>query len=224
MTLPSVNRVVVDTTFVEDAYNDIPWDQRLPDLMKMLVVISDKFNKVQIEAVKIAYARFLDNATGDMLGGVASRFFIKREGRDDNTLRAAIKLHAVRQDSEGTREDIVRILQILAGEGGLVGINKLPKGGIQTIISIDCLNLSELTVDIESIFPVNTNLQFLSYKTININHKPFGFRSIHYLNDPSKEDKVGAFQSLHKVKSEGGNRFGVIAIDTGYRIRNNQEG
>ncbi len=164
-TLPSVNRVVLDTTFVEDAFNDIPYDQRLPELMKMLIVVTNAMNQGQIEIVKLAYARFLDNAKGEMLDGVASRFFIERDGRSDETLRAAVKLHAVRQDSEGTRSDIVKILKILSGEGGLVIINKLGKNGLQVIISIDCLNLSELSVDIQNIFPANTNLQFLSYKT-----------------------------------------------------------
>ncbi len=210
--MQDVNRVVYDLTFTQDAFNEIPYDQRLPNLMKSLILQTDRWDKVQKEAIKLAYMRFIDNASGDLLEKIAGRFFIDREGKGDETLRSAIKLRALRQDSEGTRSDVYKILQVLAGDGGLVAINKQNKKSLQVMMSVDCLNLSEIKVDIQNIFPINTNLEFLKYNAVSLAHKPFGVRDVNLI-DPLLGSKVGTLGNDEDITSAPRNRVGLIIID-----------
>ena len=180
------NRVVYDLTFTEDAFNDLPFDQRLDNLVKLLVVISDRFDRAQKEVISMAYSRLLDNAEGDMVDSIASRFFIDRLGKTDEEVKAAIKLFALRQDSEGTRSEIVKLLNVIAGEGGYVKIYKGTNNYLQVAVSTDCLDLTKVKVDLENLFPINTNLVFL--KT-NVARKPFGVGS--RLAPESVSDKIG---------------------------------
>lgn len=168
------NRVVFDLTFTEDAYNDLPYDQRLDNLVKLLVVIGERFDLAQRQTIAMAYQRLLDNAEGDMVDSVASRFFIDRQGKSDEEMKAAIKLFSLRQDSEGTRSEVVRLLQVIAGDSEYLNIYKGPNNYLQVAVSTDCLDLTKIRVDLEGLFPINTNLTFL--KT-NIIRKPFGLGS-----------------------------------------------
>lgn len=180
------NRVVFDLTFTEDAYNDLPYDQRLDNLVKLLVVISDRFDLAQRQTIAMAYQRLLDNAEGDMVDSIASRFFIDRQGKSDEEMKAAIKLFSLRQDSEGTRSEVVRLINVIAGDGGYVNIYKGPNNYLQVAVSTDCLDLTKVKVDLEGLFPINTNLEFL--KT-NVIRKPFGLGSS--LLPSINSDKMG---------------------------------
>lgn len=180
------NRVVYDLTFTEDAFNDLPFDQRLDNLVKLLVVISDRFDQAQKEVTSMAYSRLLDNAEGAMVDSIASRFFIDRLGKTDEEVKAAIKLFSLRQDSEGTRTEIVKLLNIIAGEGGYVKIYKGTNNYLQVAVSTDCLDLTKVKIDLENLFPINTNLVFL--KT-NVARKPFGVGS--RLAPELVSDKIG---------------------------------
>lgn len=181
------NRLVYDLTFSEDSFNDIPYDLRTDNFVKLNLLVSDRFDKVQSEAISLAYSRLLDNAEGQMVDDIASRFFIDRQGKSDAEVKAAIQLFALRQDSEATRSTIVNLLQIIAGDGGYVKIYKGPNNYIQAAVSTDCLDLTKIKVDLEGLFPINTNLTFI--KT-NVANKPFGLGS--RLVPENNSSKIGA--------------------------------
>lgn len=189
-TLQDVNRLTYDLTFSEDAYNELPYEQRLKlNLMTLLMTIVNRYDNIQKEVVSLGYERLLDNASGDMLDGVASRFFIEREEKDDNSLRGAIKIFALRQDSEGTRSEIYKLLQVIAGEGGYVKIYKGVNNRVEVCISVDCLDLSKIKVDIQNLFPVNTNVKFCS---VPVMADAFGVASVFDANPPNKIGALGS--------------------------------
>ena len=189
------NRVVFDLTFTEDAFNDLPYGQRLDNLVKLLVVISNRFDLAQRQVIAMAYQRFLDNAEGNMLDGVASRFFIERQGKSDEEMKAAIKLFSLRQDSEVTRTDVVRLLKIIVGEGAPLNIYKGPNNYLQVAVSTECLDLTKIRLDLEELFPINTNLELLKINSIR---KPFGLGSA--LLPSINSDKIGLLGTSTKPK------------------------
>ncbi len=166
------NRIVYDLSFVGDSIDDLPYDQRTPNMVKLLTLVAERFDSVQTTAIDLAYMRFLDNAPSAILDQIAERFFITRGNKSDDTLRTEIKLFALRQTSQGTRDDIVNILRIISGVGGYLKIYKAENNYIQVAVSVDCLELSEIRINVEELFPFNTNLQF---HQVDVRLKPFGF-------------------------------------------------
>lgn len=212
MTVTNVNRVVYDLSFVEDGLNELPYDQQQKvNYNKLLEVILKRFDRCQTEAVKLAYLRFLDNAVGDMLDNIASRFFIQRGDKGDNELRAAIKLYALRQTNQGTRSDIFNILNILTADG-FVKIYKGEKNYIEVCISVDCLDIKEIKAEVGVLFPINTNLKLCSVPIIA---KPFGVVSGHSTT-PVEDLKVGALGSIHTPVTQSNNLAAVTLINDEY--------
>jgi hypothetical protein len=187
----SANRVVYDLTFTKDGLSEIPEDLQSNNYMKLLEVFVERLNKVQLTAISLAYARLLDNASGDILTSIASRFFIDRNDLTDAELKASIQMFALRQDSEGTRNDIYKLLKIISGEGGFVNIYKGKNNRVEVCISLDCLNLSSINVTLSELFPVNTNLQVLGASALGT---PFGVVSAY---DTESSSRVGALGSAY---------------------------
>lgn len=206
--LNNTNRVVYDMTFVEDAFNLLPYEQcNKENLVKMLLVFAKRWDNVQNAAINLAYGRFLDNATGDLLDGIASRMFIERGGQSDQSLRGAIKLRALRQDNEGTRDQIVNILQVVSGSNS-IEIFKGEKDYIELIFPQECLSLKDIKVDIEDLFPVNTNLVVGDVVT---GEDAFGFYSV---GDTEYEEYIGFFGSVTDSNSVKSNSISPIVIST----------
>lgn len=207
-TLNNVNRVVYDMTFIEDAFNLLPYEQRNKEnLVKMLLVFAKRWDNVQNAAINLAYGRFLDNATGEMLDGIASRMFIERGGQSDQSLRGAIKLRALRQDNEGTRDQIVNILQIISGSNS-VEVFKGENNYIEVVFPQECLSLKDIKVDIAELFPVNTNLVVGDIIT---GEDAFGFYSV---GDTEYEEHIGFFGSVTDSNSVKNNSISPIVIST----------
>lgn len=190
-TLPSVNRVVYDTSFTEDAYNEIPESNRLTNLMKLVVLFSNRFASIQTEAITLSKSRLLSNASGDMVDTIASRFFIERYGRSDDDLKAVIKMQALKQGTEGTRSDIYNLLYVLSGENGFVKIWKGDNNYVECVITFDCIEVADISTNLEGLFPVNTNLKMLRVPS---NGTPFGFGSV--AKDLGDYDKIAGFGSV----------------------------
>ncbi|CAM0107291.1 baseplate protein [Vibrio phage 5P1c] len=206
--LPNVNRVVYDMSFVQDAFNLLPYEQQTKEnLVKMLIVFSERWNKVQNEAITLAYSRFVDNASGEMLTGLASRFFIERGGQDDQSLRGAIKLRALRQDNEGTRDQIVNILQIISGSNS-VEVFKGPNKYVEVVFPAECLSLKDIRVEIEDLFPTDTNLVVGDVIT---GQPPLGMYSV---GDTEVEKGLGVLGSTSDPSSVKSNNVPVLVIST----------
>lgn len=205
--LPNSNRVVFDLTFVQDAFDELPfYMQQKENFVKLQNVISGRFNKCQTEAIKMAYLRFLDNAEGVVLDSIASRLFIERSGQDDDSLKGAIKLRALSQDSEGTRGQIVNLLKVISG-GDYVKVFKGPKNYVEVVFPSECLNTSEVKVSLSDLFPINTNLIIGDSITgLNV----FGVGSVH---DPSgTTSKISPLGSIHDALSEREQTTSVMII------------
>jgi hypothetical protein len=158
MTLPSSNRLVFDLTFVEDSFNEMEgFMQQKENLMRFLLVASRRFSHVQDSAIQLAYVRLVENAEGQFLTDLAARLGIPRGDQNDNQLQAYIKFRALSQASEGTRTDIVKLLQIVSG-GEYVKIFKGGNNYVEVTFASECLNLAAIGGDLEDLFPVNTNL------------------------------------------------------------------
>ena len=157
MPLPSSNRIVFDLTFVEDAFNEMEgFMQQKENLMRFLLVASRRFSNVQDTAIQLAYVRLVENAEGQFLTDLAARLGIPRGDQSDNQLQAYIKFRALSQASEGTRTDIVKLLQVVSGSNYV----KIFKGGnnyVEVTFAAECLSLTAIGGDLEDLFPVNTN-------------------------------------------------------------------
>tara|TARA_Y100001956_G_scaffold4944_1_gene4454 strand:+ start:13968 stop:14615 length:648 start_codon:yes stop_codon:yes gene_type:complete len=202
-----VNRIVYDTTFIKDAIEEMPFKQREKEnLMTLLSVIASRFDKVNKSIITMTYSRFLDNAEGDMLEGIAYRFNIPRGGKTDEELRTAIKLHALKQDMEGTRDEIVKLLRVIL-QGDRLQIKKSENNNIEILASTVCIGLYRLREELEDIFPINTQLRF---GIIPVGRKPFGTVSIHN-TEPEKSD-IGQISSVHKNYTDAKNSMSVLLI------------
>lgn len=190
MATQNVNRVVYDLTFTQDALKEIPEDLRTANYMKLLEIFVKHWDEIQISATSMAYARLLSNATGDMLDKISSWFFIDRNNMTDTELKASLQLYAFRLASTTNRSDIYTLMKILAG-GGFVNIYKNSKNRVEVCIGSDCLDITNLSIKLEDIFPVNTNLQI---STATLIGTPFGVNSVH---DTDEDTQVGALGSIH---------------------------
>lgn len=205
--LEDTNRLKFNLSFFEDGLSELPYVQmQRENFRKLAELIVKRFDDAQNAAVSLAYARFLDLAEGDMLDKIASHYFIDRNGKSDSTLRSAIKIFALRQNTEPTRPEIVKILNVLT-DSGFVKIYKGTKNYVEVVLSIDCVPMKDLASEIEGLFPINTNLKLCS---VPVGRKPFGVVSIHSTK-PSK--KIGTLGSVHDPIIKQNNVATVTVLD-----------
>lgn len=182
--LPSSNRLVYDFDFLEDAYNELPYHMtQKENFVKILLTFVNRLDKVQQEAVNIAYYKFIDNAEGVVLDAIADRLFVERVSQSDESLKAAIKLRALSQDAEATREDIYGMFDVISN-GQPVKIYKGGKGYIEVTFPTDCLDVSQIKLNLSDLFPVNANVAIGSSVT---GSKIFGGGSVF---DEGTEDEL----------------------------------
>jgi len=188
MELKDANRLKFNLSFSEDGLSELPYVQiQRENFRKLAELIVKRFDDAQNAAVSLAYARFLDLAEGDMLDKIASHYFIERGEKSDSTLRSAIKIFALRQNTEPTRPEIVKILNVLT-DSGFVKIYKGAKNYIEVVLSIDCVPMKDLASEIEGLFPINTNLKLCS---VPVGRKPFGVIGLYDKNPSPKIGKLG---------------------------------
>lgn len=188
--LQSVNRIVFDLDFVEDAFNELPYHmQQKENLVKLLIVAAKRQFSHNNEIIKLAYSMFLDNAEGFLLESIADRLFIPRLSNETNALRSAIKFRALRQDSEATRDDIVKLIQIIADDNN-VKLYKNNSKYVELVFSLECLNASNTSITIPDLFPINSNLVV---GDVLIGKTPFGVGSIY----DTPPDNIGKLESIH---------------------------
>lgn len=204
--MSDVNRLKYNITFVEDGLNELPYKQTTrKNFFNLAKLLIERLDKVQNETVSLAYSRFLDLADGDMLDTIASNYFISRDGNSDDGLRSAIKLHALRQNTEPTRSDIVKILKII-NNNNFIKIYKGYNNYIEVVISVDCLSLQELRNQLGDLFPINTNLKVCSIPTGAL---PFGVGSEY--TTPSL--KIGKLGSIHNTLANRRNVTPITIVD-----------
>lgn len=188
MELEDANRLKFNLSFSEDGLSELPYIQlNRENFRKLAELIVKRFDDAQNAAVSLAYARFLDLAEGDMLDKIASHYFIERGEKSDSTLRSAIKIFALRQNTEPTRPEIVKILNVLT-DSGFVKIYKGINNYIEVVLSIDCVPMKDLSAEIEGLFPINTNLKLCS---VPVGRKPFGVIGLYDQTPSSKIGKLG---------------------------------
>lgn len=203
----NVNRVVYDTTYIQDAIEEMPFKQREKEnIMIFLSVIAARFEKINRNTITMTYSKFLDNAVGDILEGLAFRFNIPRGGKTDEELRTAIKLHALKQDMEGTRDEIVKLLRVIL-QGDRLEIRKSANNQVEILASTVCIGLYRLREELEDIFPINAQLRF---GIIPVGRKPMGTVSIH--NTSPENSRVGKLSSVHTPYTESQNSLPVLLI------------
>ena len=203
--LPNVNRLVFDLSFLQDALNELPpYMRNKENLVKILTIITNRMDTCQKEAVKMAQLRFVDTASGKILDDIAASLFINRSAQDDESLKGAIKLRALSQDSEGTRDEIVKLLSIISG-GAQVKVFKGTNNYVEVVFSAECLNVSEVKVSLQDLFPINTNLVIGDVIT-GLN--PFSVGSVH----GGTSSKVGTLGSVHDSWSERTQSTAVMVI------------
>lgn len=210
MSLPSSNRVVKDLTFQEDAYNTLPYDQRLKtNLVKIMLTLTNRWNDLQLLCIDLINGTMLDKAFGPQLEGIAKRLNIQRGNATDEQLRGLIKLHAVKQTNTGTRDEIVNILRLLSGTD-YVKIVKRPNNYVEVTFSYECLDPNTSKKEIQDLFPINTNLV--------VSDKVTGFKPA-AASDINNVDltKIGTASSVADSVSEqyNNNVVPVIVIDNG---------
>ena len=210
MSLPSSNRVVKDLTFQEDAYNTLPYDQRLKtNLVKIMLTLTNRWNDLQLLCIDLINGTMLDKAFGPQLDGIAKRLNIQRGNATDEQLRGLIKLHAVKQTNTGTRDEIVNILRLLSGTE-YVKIVKRPNNYVEVTFSYECLDPITSKQEIQDLFPINTNLVVADKVT---GFKPAAASDINSVD----LTKIGTASSMADSVSEqyNNNVVPVIIIDNG---------
>ncbi|AGH32063.1 baseplate protein [Vibrio phage PWH3a-P1] len=206
MALPDSNRLKFNITFTQDGLSELPWVQtQRENFYKLARLIVNRLDNIQNQTVALAYSRILDLAEGDMLDIIASHYFIEREGKDDEDLKSAIKLYALRQNTEPTRTEIVNILNILTDDG-FVKIYKGVNNYIEVVISVDCLSIQSLSDQLQDLFPINTNLKVAS---VPVGIKPFGVGSVY----STASDKIGTLGSVHDPVIDRQNVAAVTVIN-----------
>lgn len=202
----NVNRLQFNISFKEDGLSELPYKQtQRENFYKLADLIVKRQDNIQTQALVLAYSRFLDNAEGDMLDKIASHYFIDRNGKTDEELKSSIKLHSLRQNTEPTRDDIVRIIKVLNTEG-FIKIYKGIKNYVEVVVSDDCLTIRELSDELQELFPININLKLCS---VLPNELPFGLGSLH----KPAHHKVGKLGSIYDSLIESKNKCCVTLID-----------
>ena len=210
MSLPSSNRVVKDLTFQEDAYNTMPYDQRLKtNLVKIMLTLTNRWNDLQLLCIDLINGTMLDKAFGPQLDGIAKRLNIQRGNATDEQLLGLKKLHAVKQTNTGTRDEIVNILRLLSGTD-YVKIVKRPNNYVEVTFSYECLDPITSKQEIQDLFPINTNLVVADKVT---GFKPAAASDINSVD----LTKIGTASSMADSVSEqyNNNVVPVIIIDNG---------
>ena len=157
-TLPSANHIAYDPNFVISAIEEYPdYLQSKEYFIKLATWYAKRWESIDIEIVKLAYLRLLDNAIGVNLDNIGALLGVDRYDQDDDSYRALIKFRSARQTSNATRPDVVSLLtKLFYGDTPI--IYKGVQGFIEVTVPKACFDYSTLSSEMESLFPITTNL------------------------------------------------------------------
>lgn len=187
-----LNNITYNLNFVQDYINEFPEEiQGKENVSKFMEVALQSIGQIRDEIVSMAYFRLLDNAEGVVLDNIAAELNLSRFGQTDAELRGLIKLRALRQRSEGQREEVLQILRIISNDDN-VKLFKGRNGYIELIFTAQCLNDRVIKEEIEDLFPIDTNL---TVGTVRPNNFIAGFSSIH--REPTQGSIIGTFETVH---------------------------
>lgn len=168
-TLPKANHIQIDPNFVEDGVSELPvFLQTKDNFTKLTRWYCQRWETMDHEVIKLAYLRMLDNATGSILDMLGLRIGIYRYDQSDTEYRALIKLRTFRQTTSANRADIVTLMKILffgenpiitkrvytSSSGDIYNSNSF----IEVVIPPNCLSNTDVSSQLEDMFPANTNL------------------------------------------------------------------
>ena len=168
-TLTPANHILPDVNFVEDGVKELPqFLQTKENYAKLIRWYCTRWDTLDKEIIKVAYLRLLENAGGKILDVLGERIGIFRHNQTDVEYKALIKLRSFRQTVGDSRADIVTLMKILFfGENpfitkrlytGISGEINNSNSFIEVIIPINCLSDTDVSQQLEDMFPINTNL------------------------------------------------------------------
>ncbi len=156
--MSNANHLQMDMKFQENLFNEYPYMLRSKEnLSKLLHWEIKQWDKFQLAINNLAYKRLLINAEGQLLDDIGDKLNIRRYDKTDDAYRSTILLRSLRQTSNGSRGDIVRLLKLFFGTS-VFYFTKGDRGFVQLTVPPHCFDQAALSKEIDDIFPVNTNL------------------------------------------------------------------
>ncbi len=156
--MTKANHLQINSELQQDLFSEYPYTLRSKEnVAKLLISDIKQWDKFQLAIQDVAYKRLLPNATGSLLDDIGGRLNLKRYNQTDDAFRATIRLRSLRQTSNGSRGDIVELLNIFFN-GATFYFNKGGLGFVDLTVPKHCFDQGGLAKEVEDLFPANTNL------------------------------------------------------------------
>lgn len=156
------NHIKIDVDMIPRALDFLPDYMRTHEnFCKLIEINAERWQLFDVEVVKVAYFRLLDEAMGVVLDNIGQEVNVPRRGQTDDEYRAFIKLRFLRRTTEPTRPSLVQLLTIMSG-GAKPLIYKGKNRKVHTILPRRCLDGRNVGLELEDTFPINTNLSVSS--------------------------------------------------------------
>lgn len=187
------NHIKIDDEMVSIALDFLPDYMRTHEnFCKLIELQAERYQQLDVELVKLAYYRLLDEAQGVVLDGIGSEVNVPRRGQTDDEYRAFIKLRFLRRSTEPTRIGLVKLLTIMSG-GAQPLIYKGRKRKVHAILPRRCMDSRNVGLELEDTFPINTNLSVSSSSGIPLVASKRG----------ESNDRYGKASSRNKIAKQG---------------------
>lgn len=101
-----------------------------PNFEAFLGAIGESMQEIENMLIDMWQARWLDNATGVQLDGIGSIVGIARNNLDDEAYRTRIRVRVRLNLSNGTPDDILKIIRLLLSESNALTLKEYPPASI----------------------------------------------------------------------------------------------
>jgi hypothetical protein len=165
-------------------------------LKKLVKVFVDELQLVESEVIKLLTLRTIEDATGQQLDDLGAVLKISRMGQTDEQYRATIKIRYLRDATEGTTEDVLKLLRLFTGDIGIT-MYKGDRYFVDLDLFAGCREDPITIAQLSKFFPVVTNLRVTAKTGVS-----FGF-----LNDSTAE----GFSTIHDAEI-GGRWVSLIGV------------
>lgn len=161
------------------------------NLKTFLGLFSDELQELESDSViPLLYQRTLIAAEGRQLDNIGEGLSILREGRDDESYRAILRVSSLQRRSRGAIDEILDILYYLTG----VRLTHHFRGYgyyLQLGFNDTCISNQAVIGAVERVLPLMSNVQW-----INTHHeRVFGCTSV-FDNTPEQHEYVGGVGSV----------------------------
>lgn len=208
MKIMNSNHIRIDEAFVQDTLDFLPDYMRTHvNFCKFIELTAERYKLLDIEVVKLAYGRLLDEASGLVLDNIGSEIDVPRRGQSDDEYRAFIKLRFLRRRVETTQPQLTHLLKIMAG-GQLPIIYKGVRNRIHVILPRRCLDTHNVGLELEDAFPINTNLSVSSSTAVPLIASSQGKTNERYGTASSKDKLYKKGRATSLVYSTQQNKSG----------------